>query len=279
MQSLLNFGAPGGIPTSSSSPSMALTPSLKRAAPSSASTSSIIALPTGPDGAMNRYDLSKPFDRSMSGSPEVLEELRQTILQLQSELQTSNKRFKMTPVSAAAPSTSSAVVPSAAAQKKTEDAQRKADEKKLKSLLKKLFDGLKKGIKAEKWQGGSRTIKVDEVLEAIEFAELFGKSGGTLIQPTPTNNPKSTVTIMSFSRQQIVDFFGTEWKVDALKGHEWTVGGIFTGKSIKGSLTPVDVSSMEVSYSKGTFKATLKFECSGGRYTSHRGGYSMGDYY
>lgn len=95
------------------------------------------------------------------------------------------------------------------------------------------------------------------MLEPAEFAAIF--VGGKLIQPTPTNKPtcvyfalslcdatggvansfhpillllSSTVTIMSFSESQIVALFGTEWKPEALKGHEWTRGGTFLSLSL-----------------------------------------------
>jgi hypothetical protein len=94
----------------------------------------------------------------------------------------------------------------------------KADEKKRKLQLKKVFDRsvvtsdfgfsqhpyafpnrLKKECKSDtvKFQGSPKTIKFDEVLEKAEFdAIFFGK--GTLIQPTPQNKPKSTVTIIEY---------------------------------------------------------------------------------
>lgn len=58
---------------------------------------------------------------------------------------------------------------------------------------------LKKECKNEsvKFQGSSKTIKFDEVLEYDEFQSIFGGKG-TLIQPTPENKPKSTVTIIEF---------------------------------------------------------------------------------
>lgn len=39
--------------------------------------------------------------------------------------------------------------------------------------------------------------------------------------------------IKHFSLAQIEAIFGTEWKADALKGFEWTKGGVFAGKSQK----------------------------------------------
>ncbi|KAL8277328.1 hypothetical protein RQP46_010281 [Phenoliferia psychrophenolica] len=269
MQSTLSFNtAINSLPSSSSSPAttMMLAPGVKRPAPTpAASASKLISLPIGPNGALQSVDLSKPFDASVQGTPEVLDALRHTILMLQAELQ-ANKRAKVTPAPSAAPvasSSSSSVGPAAV----------KAAEKKNKMHLKTLFNSLKKGIKAEKWQGLDKVIKIDEILEVHEFAEIFGKSGGKLVQPTPQNKPTSTVTIMTFTESQIASLFGAEWKPETLKGHEWSRGGIFDGKSIKRGLVTVDPSYMEVSYSKGTLKASLKFGCSGGEYiTGRRGG-------
>lgn len=60
---------------------------------------------------------------------------------------------------------------------------------------------MKKECKSDncKFQGGSKTIKIDEVLEPSEFEAIFGGKG-VLIQPTPQNKPKSTVTIIEFVR-------------------------------------------------------------------------------
>jgi hypothetical protein len=58
---------------------------------------------------------------------------------------------------------------------------------------------LKKECKSDslKFQGSPKTIKFDEVLEQSEFETLFGGKG-VLVQPTPQNKPKSTVTIIEF---------------------------------------------------------------------------------
>lgn len=58
---------------------------------------------------------------------------------------------------------------------------------------------LKKECKSDtcKFQGSPKTIKFDEVMEVAEFTTMFGGKG-TLIQPTPTNKPSSTVTIIDF---------------------------------------------------------------------------------
>ena len=63
---------------------------------------------------------------------------------------------------------------------------------------------LKKECKSDnvKFQGSPKTIKIDEVWEQSEFEAIFSGKG-TLIQPTPDNKPKSTVTIIYFVRSPL----------------------------------------------------------------------------
>ena len=63
---------------------------------------------------------------------------------------------------------------------------------------------LKKECKSDnvKFQGSPKTIKIDEVWEQSEFEAIFSGKG-TLIQPTPDNKPKSTVTIIHFVRSPL----------------------------------------------------------------------------
>lgn len=76
-----------------------------------------------------------------------------------------------------------------------------------------------------KFQGSIKTVKFDEVLEKAEFDSLF-QGRGTLIQPTPQNKPKSTVTIIEFHGTQADAFFSEGGaKLDTLKGTRWTIGG------------------------------------------------------
>jgi hypothetical protein len=140
------------------------------------------------------------------------------------------------------------------------------------------------------------------VLEKSEFDTLFMGGVGTVIQPTPQNKPTSTVTIIRFVRHiyavlfagvnfrliiniqhgaaQLEALFGGELK--PLKGEKWSIGGsllcptcldslsvpnAFAGgpsfaKSLKLGACDVDINDLEISYSKNTMKATLKFEVS-----------------
>lgn len=64
---------------------------------------------------------------------------------------------------------------------------------------------LKKECKSEKckFQGASKSIRIEEIMEYPEFETIFmGK--GVLVQPTPTNKPKSTVTIIEYVSRRIV---------------------------------------------------------------------------
>ena len=143
---------------------------------------------------------------------------------------------------------------------------------------------LKKECKSDgvKFQGSPKTIKIDEVWEQSEFEAIFSGKG-TLIQPTPDNKPKSTVTIIHFVRSplqsphtwyipcwpfllqktqaQVEEFFGGELK--DLKGNQWTRGGgPRFAKSLKQGPCDVEIMSFEVNYSKNGMKCSLKFEIS-----------------
>ncbi|KAF9027238.1 hypothetical protein BDZ89DRAFT_952302 [Hymenopellis radicata] len=136
----------------------------------------------------------------------------------------------------------------------------KGEEKKRKMQIKKIFDRLKKECKTDtcKFQGTTKSVKVDEVLEVAEFDALFSGKG-VLIQPTPQNKPTSTVTIIRFNSAQAVALFGDEYK--GLKGNSWTRGGGPSfSKSVKLGQVDVEIQSMEVNYSKNTMKCSIKFE-------------------
>ncbi|KAF5343033.1 hypothetical protein D9758_011165 [Tetrapyrgos nigripes] len=162
-----------------------------------------------------------------------------------------------------------------------------ASEKKKKAQLKKFFDRLSKECKSDncKFQGSPKTIKLDEVLEENEFETIF-KGKGTLIQPTPQNKPKSTVTVINFNDAQIQDLFGSMLK--DLKGYRWSRGGVHTrtfgrgfgfgfgsstfSKSMKQGACEVKIRTLHVEYSKNSMKCTLKFE------VAEVGGDYYGDY-
>ncbi|KAF8318171.1 hypothetical protein DL93DRAFT_2076164 [Clavulina sp. PMI_390] len=212
-----------------------------------------------------------------TASPDIVEAMRQRIIQLEDELSAQSnengppaKRARKSnakpkdddgdyapEASTSGPSASSKAAPSTAAQAKAD----KAMEKKLKARLKKLFDALKKELRSPtcKFQGrGPKTLKVDEILEPDEFDQVFGNKG-RLIQPTPTNKPGSTVTIIIYAGDSINELFGDELK--PLKGDVWNIGGApFFTKSKKLGTCEVEIISIEVSYSKNTSKASIKFE-------------------
>ncbi|KAL1672563.1 hypothetical protein EV122DRAFT_271520 [Schizophyllum commune] len=226
------------------------------------------------------------LNASLPVTPQIMEAMRLRIIQLEEELaqresgasQTSDarpaKRARVDNEDASA----STSTPSAATTSKADAATTKADKadaKKRKMQFKTFFDRLKKELKTDavKFQGkGPKTIKFDEVLAPADFEGLFGGKG-TLIQPTPQNKPKSTVTIISYTAGQVADLFEGELK--ALKGNRWTVGGLPTrnfgggffgggpmtmSKSRKTGACDVTVLGLEVSYSKNNMKCTLKFD-------------------
>ncbi|KAH6884309.1 hypothetical protein BKA70DRAFT_1339613 [Coprinopsis sp. MPI-PUGE-AT-0042] len=134
-------------------------------------------------------------------------------------------------------------------------------DKKRKTKVKMFADRLKKDCKGTdfKFQGAPKTIKFDEVLEYDEFIAIFG-GHGTLVQPTPTNKPNSTVTIMHFDRNQVLSFLGPECTT-GLKGTLWTKGGgPRFAKSLQIGQCDLRINSLDVNYSKNGMKCTLKFE-------------------
>ncbi|KAH6884306.1 hypothetical protein BKA70DRAFT_1339607 [Coprinopsis sp. MPI-PUGE-AT-0042] len=214
-------------------------------------------------GDGGELDLTTPLPMT----PEVMEALKNRIFELEDELEAQQssapaavsqapaKPTKKARVSAASEtaeaSSSTAVTPAQAAK----------DDKKRKMQVKKIIDQLKKECKAAgvKFQGAPKTVKFDEVLEPSEFQSLFG-GHGTLIQPTPTNKPTSTVTIMDFNQAQVFELLGPDCTKN-LKGNLWTRGGAPTfAKSVKMGMCDLDIHSLNVSYSKNNMKCTLKFE-------------------
>ncbi|KAF7340480.1 hypothetical protein MVEN_01968300 [Mycena venus] len=203
---------------------------------------------------------------SIPVTPEVLDAMRLRIIQLEDELATPPAKRAKTASSAVAVASTSTGAPTASSSK--------ADEKKRKMQVKKIFDRLKKECKSDsvKFQGSVKTIKFDEVLEQAEFDALFGGKGH-LVQPTPQNKPKSTVTIIEFNTAaHLQNFFGDELK--PLKGNLWSKGGVPTrgfgffgggggggfSKSIKHGTCDVSIRSAEINYSKNNLKCTLKFD-------------------
>ncbi|PPQ69336.1 hypothetical protein CVT26_002568 [Gymnopilus dilepis] len=218
---------------------------------------------------------------SLPVTAEVLEAMRTRIIELEDELsqQPPTKRARTSNANDAPDASPAVAGPS--------NGSSKADEKKRKMQVKKIFDRLKKECKSDavKFQGAPKTIKIDEVYSEAEFDMLFGGKGH-LIQPTPTNKPKSVVTIIHFTSQAHIEaFFGDELK--PLKGNTWSRGGIpqrafgvgFGGygstfsKSQKLGSVDVSIQSMEVNYSKNNMKCSLKIE------VMQQGGYNDFDYF
>lgn len=101
-------------------------------------------------------------------------------------------------------------------------------------LLKKITMSVKKALKGTKFFSSidacNREIKVQEMMSKEEFETVFG-STGVQIQPTPENNPNSTVIIKVYNSEQAkealndIDVKGEVW----LKGGCPTRGGFFGG--------------------------------------------------
>ncbi|KAL6310430.1 hypothetical protein BKA93DRAFT_889205 [Sparassis latifolia] len=200
--------------------------------------------------------------------PEVVEAMKLRIIELEDQLAAKPPAKRARTIAAADVTMELEAGPSTTPASLT-----KADEKKRKIHLKKIFDRLKKECKAVscKFQGAPKTIKIEEVFEVDEFNAIFAGKG-RLIQPTPENKPKSTVTIMDFNTAQVQVLFGDELK--ALKGNRWSRGGVpvrtfgagFGGlgssfsKSVKQGPCDVEILRLDVNYSKNGMKCTLKFD-------------------
>ncbi|KAF9007855.1 hypothetical protein BDQ17DRAFT_1350092 [Cyathus striatus] len=103
-----------------------------------------------------------------------------------------------------------------------------------------------------------KTVKFDEVFEHSEFENIFNGKG-VVTQPTPTNKPKSTVTIIEFDKEKALEFFGDEFK--GLTGNIWSRGGraSFLRSQMLGT-TEVKINKLLVTYSQNSMKCSLKFE-------------------
>jgi len=143
-------------------------------------------------------------------------------------------------------------------------------------VKKRLATMLKQALKGQKFFGHctEREAKFDDVVTEVELREIFlnGPEGarGTLIQPTPTNNPKSQVFIIEVSGsafEKIAD-------VSGLKGELWRKGeigrfGAVTSKKL-GSI-PLSVRSATIKWSKNQSKLSVNAQLA-----SSSAGSSMG---
>ena len=95
----------------------------------------------------------------------------------------------------------------------------------LKGHVKQIVSSIKANLKSQKfftpWNAVNRTVRVNQFIPKEVFDCLFGNVG-CLIQPTPTNKPKSKVIIRVLSAPQIFEILGKP----KLKGTEWIKGGL-----------------------------------------------------
>ncbi|KAI0092236.1 hypothetical protein BDY19DRAFT_990961 [Irpex rosettiformis] len=210
-----------------------------------------------------QIDVSRPIP--YPPTPEVVEALRQRILQLEDELKGSKKKQKtgggavQTALPGAAPVASGSGSGSGAGSGGGAS-NAKNDVKTKKSRGKSLFDQLKKAAKSEKWQGMSRMVKFEDHFTQADFDLVFGCCG-SLVQPTPDNKPTSKVWIRRYGSEEDYEaLFGEAYKRDQLKGHQWTIGSIFNGKSQKMGQVQLLIGSIEVQWSKNTDKLVFKAE-------------------
>ncbi|KAF7979017.1 hypothetical protein HWV62_43989 [Athelia sp. TMB] len=216
-----------------------------------------ITLINGAYTTLEKLDLHA-IDENKTISSEVVRAMKARIIELEDQLDSQPppaKRARKT-----APTEEDASSPAGPSTSAPTAASTKAEEKKKKQQFKKIYDRMKKECNLDtcKFQGSTKTIKIDDVLEVAEFESMFSGKG-TQIQPTPNNKPKSTVTIISFNKPQVAALFGDELK--ALKGKVWSRGGGPSfAKSLKLGTCDVEIQSLEVNYSKNGMKCSMKFD-------------------
>lgn len=217
-------------------------------AASNALSSRSIALP---GGHLLRLDAMPETDAECTVV--MVKAMATRITDLQKELAESRKRALAT-----TPHTEATAVPAA---KKAKAAAPPPSNSGM--VKKRLATMLKQALKGQKFfgHGTEREAKFDDVVTEVELREIFLNcpdegARGTLIQPTPTNNPKSNVFIIEVSGsafEKIAD-------VSGLKGELWRKGeigrfGAVTSKKL-GSI-PLSVRSATIKWSKNQSKLSV----------------------
>jgi len=137
-----------------------------------------------------------------------------------------------------------------------------------------LLANLKKTLKAQKfykgWDRTTRDVNIDDVFSKAEFDAVFLQLGKQT-QPTPDNNPNSTVILRDLDSADLEAIFGAGIK--NIKSTVWTKGGQpqrgFFGssgfsKSVKLGSEPIVVKSAKLTYRTKSSKLTLKCACLNG---------------
>lgn len=227
-----------------------------------------VALPTGtiakePPANGN----SKPsvreveLEKELTTARQRIGELESQVVSLQTQLSASNKRKTEASSAPASSKKAKILTPVTPAPVST------------KLVSKRLQQTIKNSLKGVKFFNGydvtDRHVNVNDVLSVQEFESMFGNYG-TLIQPTPSNKPKSTVYIRELSAQDMQDILG----VSSFKAELWTKGGVPTygggygwfgrggsgfskGQKIKGGCQVI-LQSAEAKYSSNNGKLLLK---------------------
>ena len=200
----------------------------------------------------------------------VLQSAHDRIVELEAAVKPKKKRQRES--AAAAP-----------AAKRAAAAEAVVSASQLKMLKKKMVAGIKSGMKGVKFHAGYdstvRSIKHADFMTSAEFQSVFG-AHGTLLQPTASNKPKSTVTIKSLSPADALAAMGLD-AGHQFKGELWTKGGqpsrggggygsmfgsfggrggggFSKGKKIKGGTAVVFSGNVEVKFSANSGKLNLK---------------------
>lgn len=229
--------------------------------------SAIAAVPPVDGAYKEAEDVKKPsiyevaLEKDLKAARERICELESQVARLEKELSNNNKR-KATDNVPASSKKLKTVTPAATS----------LNTKKL--ISKRLAQTIKNSLKGIKFFNGydatDRHVNVNDMLSMEEFEALFGDYG-TLIQPTPSNKPTSTVYIKQLSADDMKGILN----VDSFKAELWSKGGRPTygggwgfggfgggggfskGQKIKGGCQVV-LRSAQAKYSSNNGKLLLK---------------------
>ena len=149
-------------------------------------------------------------------------------------------------------------------------------------VQKRLASSLKQALKGQKFfdRWTEREAKFEDAVTEEELREIFlngpEDAKGTLIQPTPTNQPKSSVFIIEVSGGAFEKIAGVSGQ--ALKGELWRKGeigrfGAVTSKKL-GSI-PLSARGATIKWSKNQSKLNVNVRLASSSAGSSFGGYGM----
>ena len=167
---------------------------------------------------------------------EMVEALVARVNGLQKEVTESRKRTSAATVQGVISTTTPATQGVTAATHPAKKAKLAAGPDRSEMARKRLAASVKQALKGQKFFGyhTEREAKFEDAVTEEELRAIFlnGADKGTLVQPTPANNPKSNVFIIEVGGSAFERIAGMEGK--ELKGELWRQGGIGRFGAVKG---------------------------------------------